>query len=104
HITTRVNPRIAAGFAIAPSTRLHGAFGTGIRPPGGIDLAFTNNPALKPQHTFTVDGGVERQLGSRLSVDATYCYTRYTDLILSLAGQLARLGQLTPANPATSRP
>ena len=103
HTTTRVNPRLAAGFAVAQTTRLHGSFGTGIRPPGGFDLAFTNNPALKPEHTITMDAGVEQHLGSRLSVDAIYFYNRFTDLIVSLGGSLARLGLYKTDNLSNSR-
>ena len=103
HTVTRVNPRIAAGFAVSSTTRAHGSFGTGIRPPGGFELAFTNNPALKPERTISMDAGVEQQLGSRLSVDATYFYNRYSDLIVSLGGSLARLGQYRTDNLANAR-
>ena len=103
HTMTRVNPKIAAGFAASSQTRAHASFGTGIRPPGGFDLAFTNNPALKPERTLGVDAGVEQQLGNRLSVDATYFYNRYSDLIVSLGGSLARLGSFKTDNLANSR-
>src|SRR5438309_986268 len=79
-------------FALTKTTRLHGSTGTGIRPPGGFDLAFTDNPALKPERTVTVDAGVEQQIGSRFSIDATYFYNRFYDLIVSLGGSLSRLG------------
>ena len=43
-------------------TRLHASFGMGLRPPSGFELAFTNNPALKPERTRSVDAGVEQKL------------------------------------------
>ena len=42
--------------------RLHASYGTGIRPPGGSDLAFTNNPALRPERTESYDFGIEQRL------------------------------------------
>ena len=52
--------------------------GTGIRPPGGSDLAFTNNPALQPERTESYDVGVEKRFfGDRLSLDATWFHNRY---------------------------
>jgi outer membrane cobalamin receptor len=103
HTMTQVNPKLAAGFAVSSSTRAHASFGTGIRPPGGFDLAFTDNPALKPERTIGMDAGVEQQLGGRLSVDATYFYNRYNDLIVSLGGSLARLGRYKTDNLANAR-
>ena len=40
--------------------------------PGGSDLAFTNNPALKPERTESYDIGIEQRfLNNQLSLDAT---------------------------------
>ena len=100
---TRVNPKLAAGFAISSTTRAHASFGTGIRPPGGFDLAYTDNPALKPERTIGMDAGVEQQLGTRLSFDASYFYNRYNDLIVSLGGSLSRLGRYKTDNLSNAR-
>ena len=43
-----VNPKIATVYSFG-ATRVHASFGTGIRPPAAFDIAFTNNPALKPE-------------------------------------------------------
>ncbi|MGH9718681.1 MAG: TonB-dependent receptor [Bryobacteraceae bacterium] len=101
--TARVNPRASAAWRLSSSTRLHGSFGLGFRPPGGFELAFTNNPALKPERTLSFDVGIEQHLGRLLSFDATYFYNRYYDLIVSLGGSLSRLGSYTTDNLANSR-
>ena len=47
------NPRIGAAWYVRPgagsSTKLRAAAGTGIRPPDAFEIAFTDNPALKPE-------------------------------------------------------
>lgn len=97
------NPKLAAAY-VAGRTRLHSSFGTGIRPPGGFDLAYTNNPALKPERTRSFDAGIERKLfGDRLSLDATYFYNRFYDLIVILGGSLTQLSHYQSDNIANSR-
>jgi outer membrane receptor protein involved in Fe transport len=108
---SKLNPKIAASYLIRKdsggrwgTTRLHSSFGTGIRPPAGLELAFTNNPALKPERTQSFDFGVEqRLLKDRLSVDATYFYNRFYDLIVSLGGDLAVLSSYETANLSNAR-
>ncbi|MFB3827262.1 MAG: TonB-dependent receptor [Bryobacteraceae bacterium] len=103
HTVTKLNPKLAAAYVLG-GTRLHGSFGTGIRPPAGFDLAFTNNPELRPERTASFDFGVEqRLLTNRLSLDATYFHNRFSDLIVSLGGSLARLSSYRSANLANSR-
>ncbi len=86
------------------STRVHTSFGTGIRPPAGLELAFTDNPALKPERTASFDFGVEqRAFGDKLSLDATYFYNRFYDLIVSLGGNLAVLSAFQTDNLSNSR-
>jgi outer membrane cobalamin receptor len=100
---TRANPKLAAAYVAGPS-RFHASFGTGIRPPSGFDLAFTNNPALKPERTASFDAGIEqRLLKQRLSVDATYFHNRFSDLIVSLGGSLARLSAYRTDNLSNAR-
>ena len=99
----KINPKLAATYVLR-STRLHSSFGTGIRPPAGLELAFTNNPALKPERTASFDFGVEqRVLGGRLSLDATYFYNRFYDLIVSLGGNLAVLSAFQTDNLSNAR-
>ncbi len=108
----KVNPRIASSYLIreAPSdesigaTRLHGSFSTGIRAPNGFDLAFTDNPRLKPEKNISFDAGVEQRLfADRAVFDVTYFYNRYKDQIVVLGGSLANLSTFTSDNLANSR-
>jgi outer membrane receptor protein involved in Fe transport len=101
---TKVNPKLGATYILHAGTRLHTSFGTGIRPPSGLELAFTNNPALKPERTTSFDVGVEQRLWrDRLSLDATYFYNRFYDLIVSLGGNLAVLSAYQTDNLSNAR-
>lgn len=98
------NPKAAAGFALRPTTRLHSSVGTGIRPPTGYELAFTDNPFLRPERTVSVDAGIEQKLaGDLVLLDATWFYNRYYDLIVTLGGSLSSLSHYQSANIANSR-
>ena len=99
---SRVNPKLSAAY-VASGARLHASFGMGLRPPSGFELAFTDNPALKPERTRSIDAGVERKFGNLLTLDATYFYNRYYDLIVTLGGSLAALSHYTSANLANSQ-
>jgi len=99
---TAANPKVAATYALG-ATRFHSSFGTGIRPPDGFDLAYTNNPALKPERTRSFDAGVEQRLfHDWLSLDGTYFHNRFHDLIVTLGGSLAQLGHYQTDNLANS--
>lgn len=101
---SRVNPKFSAAYVAAPETRLHASFGTGLRPPTGFELAFTDNPQLKPERTRSFDVGMEqRLLHDLLRLDATYFYNRYYDLIVTLGGSLNTLSHYQSANLANSR-
>jgi outer membrane cobalamin receptor len=86
---TSVNPRVAVMVALwqdargAVRTRLHSSAGTGIRPPDAFEIGFTDNPSLKPERSRSLDVGVSQTVTDRLSVDATYFYNRYDDLIVA---------------------
>jgi outer membrane cobalamin receptor len=99
----RVNPKLAATYVLH-NMRLHSSIGTGIRPPAGLELAFTDNPALKPERTASFDFGVEQRVFSgKLSLDATYFYNRFYDLIVSLGGNLAVLSAYQTDNLSNAR-
>jgi len=108
---SKVNPKLAATYMLRldrsgafGSARLHSSFGTGIRPPDGLELAFTNNPALKPERTASFDFGIEQRLfGDKLSLDATYFYNRFYDLIVSLGGNIAVLSAYETDNLSNAR-
>jgi outer membrane receptor protein involved in Fe transport len=108
----KVNPRISIAFLARQAesggtwgaTRLHGSFGTGIRPPDGFELGFTNNPNLKPEKSISFDAGVEQRLASdRAVLDITYFYNRFTDQIVTLGGSLQNLSTFSSANLANAR-
>ncbi|HUJ20430.1 MAG TPA: TonB-dependent receptor [Bryobacteraceae bacterium] len=100
----KLNPKAAVAYALREGTRLHASAGTGIRPPSGFELAFTNNPRLKPERTASGDVGIEqRLLHNRVSLDATYFYNRYYDLIVVLGGSLTHLSSFQSDNLANSR-
>lgn len=100
---SRVNPKLSAAYVTGGGARLHASFGMGLRPPSGFELAFTNNPALKPERTRSVDAGVEQKFGNLLTLDATWFYNRYYDLIVTLRGSLTSLSHYTSGNLANSR-
>ncbi len=100
----KVNPKASLAYVLRASTRLHASAGTGIRPADGFEIAFTDNPRLKPERTVTVDAGIEQRLfHNHVSLEGTYFYSRYYDLIVSLGGSLARLSTYQSDNLANSR-
>lgn len=108
----KINPRIATAFVVreAPgdrrfgATRLHGSFGTGMRPPNGFELAFTDNPRLKPERNISFDSGIEQRFFSdRAIFDVTYFYNRFKDQIVTLGGNLSNLSTFSSDNLANAR-
>jgi outer membrane cobalamin receptor len=88
----KVTPRISAAYMARQgggdgffgATRLHASFGTGFRAPDGFELAFTNNPALKPEQSISYDAGVEQRMANdRAILDVTYFYNKFTDQIVT---------------------
>ncbi|MGA9884351.1 MAG: TonB-dependent receptor [Candidatus Acidiferrales bacterium] len=108
---TQVDPRISVAYLARQGsggffgiTRIHSSFGTGIRPPDGFELGFTDNPDLKPEKSISGDAGVEQQLfGGKAALDVTYFYNYFTDQIVTLGGSFANLSTFTSANLANSR-
>jgi outer membrane receptor protein involved in Fe transport len=108
----KANPRVSASYQVAHDssddlfggTRIHGSFGTGIRPPDGFELAFTNNPNLKPERSISFDAGAEQRFfASRAVLDLTYFFNRFEDQIVTLGGSLSQLSAYTSANLKNSR-
>ncbi len=109
---TKVNPRLSAAYIVKNrgsismfgDTRIHGSFGTGIRPPDGFELAFTDNPSLIPEKSLSFDAGIEQRLfASRAVLDLTYFHNRFDDQIVTLGGSLINLSDYTSANLKNSR-
>ena len=84
-----VNPRIAGAWIVrstgADYTKIRGAAGTGIRPPDGFELAFTDNPELKPERSRSAEVGVDQTFASGHAVaEATVFTNHYDDLIVAV--------------------
>lgn len=77
--------RAAASTRVATGTRLRATAGTAFREPTflenyGSDFVI-GNPALAPEHSFSVDAGVEQQLGSAVQLSATWFANSFRNLI-----------------------
>jgi outer membrane cobalamin receptor len=84
-----VNPRIGAAYYLravpGSQTKVRAAAGTGIRPPDGFEIAFTDNPSLKPERSRSVEAGVDQTLSSgRALVEATWFSNTFDDLIVAV--------------------
>ena len=83
------NPKIAAAWFVRPDattfTKLRASAGTGIRPPDGFEIAFTDNPALKPERSRSADVGIDQAFaGGRGLLEATAFVNQYDDLIVAV--------------------
>jgi outer membrane cobalamin receptor len=108
----KANPRLSATFLAREgsgasrlgATRLHASFGTGIRAPSGFELAFTNNPRLKPEKSLSFDAGIEQRFfADRAVLDVTYFDNRFKDQIVVLGGSLSNLSSFISDNLANAR-
>ena len=105
-----VNPKVSFGWYMRPAdvtdnwSRLRVSAGTGIRPPGAFEIAFTDNPALKPERTRSVDVGLGQALASgRIVLEATAFFNRYDDLIVSVGQSFKDASQFRTDNLDNSR-
>jgi vitamin B12 transporter len=99
-----VNPKLAASFAIAANTRVHGAFGTGIRPPDAFEIAFTDNSGLKPERTKSGELGASQTLGGgTVQIDGTAFFNSYRDLIISVGRAFAGVSRYRTDNISNAR-
>jgi outer membrane receptor protein involved in Fe transport len=103
------NPKVsAAWFLSTPGardwTKIHGTAGTGIKPPTGFDIAFTDNPDLKPERSRSGDLGLEQSIaGGRGVVDATFFANRYEDLIVTIGSAFTGVSRFKTDNVANAR-
>ena len=106
-----VTPKVSAAFFLrTPSararawTKLKASAGTGIRPPDAFEIAFTDNPALKPERSRSVDAGVEQALaGGAVRLDATLFANRYDDLIVAVGRSLQDASKFRTDNISNAR-
>ena len=85
-------------------TRLHASGGTGIKPPTAFEIAFTDNPSLKPERSRSVDAGVEHAFArGTVLVDATWFYNRYDQMIVTVGSSFAGASRYRTDNIANAR-
>jgi len=106
-----VNPKVAASWMAVGTpgagsawTRLHGAFGTGIRPPDAFEIAFTDNSGLVPERSRSAEVGVAQALaGGAVQLDATAFYNNYDDLIIAVGQSFAGSSRWRTDNISNAR-
>ena len=101
------NPKIAAAWIArgdaASFTKVRGAAGTGIRPPDGFELAFTDNPALRPERSTAVEAGIDQAFAGGLAVlEATAFFNSYDDLIVAV-GSFSHASRFQTDNISNAR-
>jgi outer membrane cobalamin receptor len=100
-----VNPRLSAAYVLRGAeegsgpasgprglsrTRLRAAAGTGIRPPDAIEIAFTDNPHLRPERSRSAEVGIEQGFaGDSGHVELTAFVNHYDDLIIAVGPAFA---------------
>lgn len=85
-------------------TRVHASGGTGIKPPTAFEIAFTDNPSLKPERSRSMDAGVEHAFaGGTVLIDATWFYNRYDQMIVTVGSSFAGASRYRSDNIANAR-
>lgn len=84
-----VNPRVSAGWIVRGGatdyTKVRGAAGTGIRAPDAFELAFTDNPGLRPERSVSAEAGVDQAFARGIGLlEATAFFNEYDDLIVAV--------------------
>ncbi len=110
-VRTSVNPRASAALLLGSErpaaigwTRVHTAAGTGIRAPDALEIAFTDNPNLKPERSWSVEAGVDQAMAhEHLLLGATAFYNRYDDLIVAVGPALRDASQYRTDNISNAR-
>jgi outer membrane receptor protein involved in Fe transport len=83
---------------------VHATAGTGIRPPDAFEIAFTDNPSLKPERTRSVEGGLAQEFaGGLLRADATAFVNRYDDVIVAVRAVSPGASQYRTDNISNAR-
>jgi len=80
--------RATASYKFGSGTRVHAAYGTGVKAPSATELygysdgLYIGNPTLKPEKSTGWEAGVEQGLlGDAVTIGATYFKSRLTDQI-----------------------
>ncbi|NYT39776.1 TonB-dependent receptor [Sphingomonas sp. R-74633] len=98
--------RVQAGYRLPTDTRVHAAYGTGVKNPGYYELygfsdgKYIGNPNLKPEKSKGWEAGIDQSfLGGKAEIGATYFDSTLTDEIYTTYP--APLFVATPSNRAT---
>jgi outer membrane cobalamin receptor len=108
------NPKVAVSWlARSPApgatsavgdTRVRASAGTGIKAPTAFDIAFTDNPDLRPERSRSFDVGIEQHAWqSRVTLDATWFHNSYDDLIVTVSQPLSSASRYKTDNIANAR-
>jgi outer membrane cobalamin receptor len=105
------NPKVAASWFLRPPgerapgwTRLRASAGTGIRPPDAFEIAFTDNPGLRPERSRSLDVGLEQAwLGGSVIAELTWFDNEYTDLIVAVGQSFRDASRYRTDNIANAR-
>jgi outer membrane receptor protein involved in Fe transport len=85
-------------------TKIRGGAGTGIKPPTVFEIAFTDNPSLRPERSRSADFGVEHAFpGGLVAADATVFGNHYDDLIVAVSPAWSGASQYRTDNIANAR-
>jgi outer membrane cobalamin receptor len=104
-----VNPKISfAWYLNVPEggtwTKIRAGAGTGIKPPTAFEIAYTDNPGLKPERSRSLDLGIEHAFAaSTVILDATWFANRYDDLIVTVGGDYVGASRYQSDNIANAR-
>ncbi len=84
-----VNPKVSAAYYLRATpgsqTKVRASAGTGIRPPDAFELAFTDNPALQPERSRSVDAGIDQTFAAGHGlIEATWFRNSFDDLIVAV--------------------
>ena len=101
------NPRAGVAWFVRPGvsnyTKVRASAGTGIRPPDGFELAFTDNPSLKPERSASVETGFEQAFASgQATIEALGFWNSYDDLIIAV-GSFRESSRFRTDNIANAR-
>ncbi|MBI4478205.1 MAG: TonB-dependent receptor [Acidobacteria bacterium] len=109
NVVTSVNPKISGAFFVAPPsdrgwTKLRLSAGTGIRPPDAFEIAFTDNPSLKPERSRSLEVGAEQAfLAGRFVFEGTAFFNQYDDLIVAVGRSLRDASRFRTDNISNAR-
>ncbi|MDE3155611.1 MAG: TonB-dependent receptor [Acidobacteriota bacterium] len=111
NVVLSANPKASVAYLLSGTgvgsgswTKLHATAGTGIRPPDASEIAFTDNPHLKPERSRSLDAGIEQGLADgRVVLDATAFLNRYDDLIVAIGRSLQDYSQFQTDNISNAR-